>query len=149
MIDVTTNFNQFKDHLKFKLDGLKNPETVLRAVATDMLPIVRHRVHVEGKGADNSVIGIYSTNYLKLRERKYNRTPDSKVIISLTRQMENDFSVINTGNGYGLGYKNSDNFEKAFFVEATYNKKIFALTKDEEQQAIKVAQESVKRLFNG
>lgn len=149
MIKVETNWTQFISNLNFKIEGIKNPETVLRQVAVDMLPIVRNRVHVEGKDASGSGIGTYSSSYLKRRQNKYNRTGDSKVIISLTRQMENDFSLIALGNGYGLGYKNADNFAKTFFVEATYGKKIFALTSEEKGQAIKVAQAATHKLLNG
>lgn len=149
MITMESNWNQFTSDLKLKLDGLKNPETVLRQVAIDMLPQVRHRIHVDGKDASDSEIGTYSSSYLKRRQNKYKRTGDAKVIISLTRQMENDFSIIATGNGYGLGYKNQDNFAKTFFVEATYGKKIFALTTEEEQQAVKVATATVHKLLNG
>jgi hypothetical protein len=35
---------------------------------------------------------------------KYNRTSDTKVVLSLTRQMENDMSVIPAGpKSYGIG----------------------------------------------
>jgi hypothetical protein len=71
----------------------------------------------------------------------YNRTTDSKVILSLTRQMENDMSVVPSGNGYGIGYLNPDNFKKAGYCEATYGKKILTkLTKEEKDLAIKTAQ---------
>lgn len=78
---------------------------------------------------------------------KYNRTADTKVIISLTRQMENDLAVcenapIKTSTGYGIGYLNPDNRKKADYVEATYNKKILTkLTKEEKELAIKTATE--------
>lgn len=63
---------------------------------------------------------------------KYNRTSDTKVILSLTRQMENDMSVIATGNGYGIGYNNPDNLKKGRWCEETYDKKILSkLTKEE------------------
>lgn len=80
---------------------------------------------------------------------KYNRTSDRKVILSLTRQMENDFSVIATANGYGLGYQNEENYKKSQYAEKNYNKKIFDLTETEEQLVIKVAETEVNRLLNG
>jgi hypothetical protein len=74
----------------------------------------------------------------------YNRTSDNKVILSLTRQMENDLSIIPTGNGYGIGYLNPDNFKKATYCEAKYKKKILTkLTKEEKDLAIKSAQDFV------
>lgn len=79
---------------------------------------------------------------------KYNRTNDKKVVLSLTRQMENDFGVIATENGYGLGYQNDENFKKSQWTEKTYNKKIFDLTESEKEQVVKVAEFEVNRLLN-
>lgn len=71
---------------------------------------------------------------------RYNRTSDTKVILSLTRQMENDMSVVATGKGYGIGYNNPDNLKKARWNEATYKKKILTkLTKEEIALAKKTA----------
>jgi phage gpG-like protein len=80
---------------------------------------------------------------------RYNRTNDSKVVISLTRQMENDFSVIATAKGYGLGYSNPENTKKVGYVEETYKKKIFALTKEEKEKAAQIAGDFIKNKLNG
>lgn len=73
---------------------------------------------------------------------KYNRTSDTKVILSLTRQMELDTSVIQTPNGYGIGYLNSFNYQKALWCEETYKKPILTeLTTDELELAKKTAQD--------
>lgn len=73
---------------------------------------------------------------------QYHRDSDSKVILSLTRQMENDLSVVATGNGYGIGYLNPDNLKKARWCEETYRKKILSkLTKEEIVLAKKTAVE--------
>lgn len=47
----------------------------------------------------------------------YNRSSDTKVIVSLTRQLENDWAVIATDRGYGIGFLNSLNMQKAGWVE--------------------------------
>lgn len=70
---------------------------------------------------------------------RYNRTSNTTVVASLTRQMENDFSVLPTDAGYGLGYNNPENRLKAGYVENTYKKKIFGLTTDEKQLAVDIA----------
>lgn len=65
---------------------------------------------------------------------KYNRGPDTKVVLSLTRQMENDLHVIegDAPGTYGIGYLNPHNYDKALWCEATYNKPILTqLTKEE------------------
>jgi hypothetical protein len=75
---------------------------------------------------------------------KYNRTSDPKVILSLTRQMENDLSVLPIGGGYGIGYNNPDNFKKSQYNEATYKKRIWAPTEDEKALVRKTAEAYVK-----
>ena len=73
---------------------------------------------------------------------KYNRTADTKVILSLTRQMENGLFVVPSGNGYGIGYLNPLNRKKADYCEATYGKKILTkLTKEEIDLAKETATE--------
>jgi hypothetical protein len=67
---------------------------------------------------------------------KYNRGSDTKVILSLTRQMENDMKVSPIDKGYGIGYSNSHNFDKSQWVEETYygkgvHGKIFTLSPKE------------------
>ena len=79
--------------------------------------------------------GVYTRGAQKGQPRKkYNRTSDTKVILSLTRQMENDMVPIPTETGYGIGYTNPFNKTKALWQEATYNKKIWSLTPDETQK---------------
>lgn len=73
---------------------------------------------------------------------KHNRSSDTKVIISLTRQLENDWSVIATNKGYGIGFLNSHNFDKAKWTEATYKKKIFPLSPKE----LNYVQETIQEL---
>jgi hypothetical protein len=93
------------------------------------------------------------TGYVKTGTNRpvYNRTTDTKVILSLTRQMENDMNVVPSGNGYGIVYLNPDNYKKAIWCEATYNKKILTkLTKEEielaKQTAIEFLPEYLKTI---
>lgn len=165
-----------------QLQGLKNPDEMLRTVALAVLPELKRRVHVEGKASDGSPIGTYSPEYMKLRtgnygnsgrvsrgankgktkdagtfshgdkkgqpRPKYNRTADTKVIASLTRQMENDLTAMPAGNGYGIGYTNAHNYDKSQWVEQTYKKDIWELTAGEETLAQTVAEEFVANKLN-
>lgn len=84
----------------------------------------------------------FKTEHEGVSRPRYNRTADTKVILSLTRQMENDTSVIATPTGYGIGYLNQFNFQKAMWCEATYKKPILSkLTKEEDDLTFKVADE--------
>ncbi len=98
----------------------------------------------------NAQAGVFQGNTEKLGKARprYNRTDDPKVIISLTRQMENDLVITPTLKGYGIGYNNKTNFQKVAYVESTYKKKIFRTTKSEQDLLIKTAAEFHKRNVN-
>lgn len=103
------------------------------------------------KGTNIKVFGtiVEDTPKAGLNRPRYNRGPETKVILSLTRQMENDTSVIQTENGYGIGYLNPFNFQKAMWCEATYKKPILTkLTKEETELAAKVANEETQKYLN-
>lgn len=79
---------------------------------------------------------------------KNNRTADPKVILSLTRQQENDLGIEPTPTGYGIGYKNEENYNKSQWEEATYNKRIWGLTQSERDLAISIAKESANQTMS-
>ena len=148
MVTVKLNFRPFAASLKTKLEQLNNPEILLRPVALAMLPIVQRRIHVDGQASDAGAIGSYKKSYLKLRESaKYNRQEGSKVVISLTRQLENDYNVVATEKGYGWGFKNPLNQDKAEWVTEHFGKKIFPLTVDETKQAVGLIEEVANKIL--
>ncbi len=102
------------------------------------------------KKGETSNTGVFTKEENKGQARpKYNRTNDTKVILSLTRQMESDLSVQPTEKGYGLGYNNSANADKAKWAEDKYKKKIFALTDPEKEMVIEVANAYTEKTLNG
>lgn len=65
---------------------------------------------------------------------RYNRDLSRKVILSLTRQMENDLSIQALPNGWGVGYNNPFNYDKATWLQDdTYEKPIWLQSPDEEK----------------
>ena len=81
---------------------------------------------------------------------KYNRTSDTKVILSLTRQMEQDLSIIATETGYGIGYLNPFNYQKAIWCEETYGKPILTqLTVSELKLVTETVQDSLQKFITG
>lgn len=132
------------ENIRRKLETMNNPEYLLRPVAFDLVAMMTQRIHDEGVASDGSPIGTYSNPYLKVRQNKYNRTSDNKVVVSLTRQLENDWSVVDIAKGYGIGFKNQHNRDKAGWVEETYDKQIFSLSKTEHEYAQKRWQELVQ-----
>lgn len=164
MITIQTNIAEIVGGITSKIEGIVNDSdnSVIRAVAVAMLPVIHDRIHVEGLDANGSPIGNYSPGYMKVRTNSgfksktiargpskgsprpnYNRSGDTKVILSLTRQMENDFSVVATQKGYGLGFKNAVNFDKATWSEQTYGKKIYGLTPGEQDTVVEIATEQI------
>jgi len=86
--------------------------------------------------------------YEKKARPQYNRTSDTKVILSLTRQMENDLSIVASKNGYGIGFKNPENFRKSQYNEKTYKKRIWGLTEGEKKLAVKIAEDYIEKNLN-
>ncbi len=64
----------------------------------------------------------------------FNRGSDPKVIISLTRELENDYVAVSTedGKGYGISFLNQFNYDKSQAVTKHY-RPIFDMTEAEER----------------
>lgn len=148
MITVRVNIGQVTAELKGRLEKLKDTEYLLRPVAQEQIRLMHDRIHGKGLASDGGQIGTYSRGYLKIRQEKYNRKPDSQVIISLTRQLENDYTVVPTTLGYGVGFNNRHNFDKSQWVENTYKKKIFDPTEEELNEAIAFINELTEDALN-
>lgn len=100
--------------------------------------------------------GVYTKGVNKGQARKkYNRTADTTVILSLTRQMEMDLSACEQNpakipNGYAIGYQNEFNYDKAIWNEQKYKKKILTqLSKDEEELALLIVQNAINDIISG
>jgi hypothetical protein len=142
-MEITSNLTSVIGEILGKFEQLANPQTVSRAVATALMPEMRKRIHVDGKNSKDSLIGVYSNSYLKLRQKKYNRTADSDVVISLTRQLENSYVLGGTQTSYNISFSTPLSFDKATWMEEKYGK-IWDLTIKEQEIAQIVANEETK-----
>lgn len=143
-ITLKTNLPEVTERLRQKLTKLADNEYLLRPVCVDLIDLMTKRIHMDGIASDGTPIGTYSSGYLRYRQKPpNNRIKDSKVVVSLTRQLENDWSVIATKNGYGIGFKNSFNLQKGRWVEAI-KKPFLTLTASE----LKYAQLRFDQLVN-
>jgi phage gpG-like protein len=144
IMTIKTNIGQVTQALAEKIKVLQDVDYLLRPVAFGLIDKMTQRIHNEGRGSDGGEIGQYSNTYLQQRQRKpYNRTGDRKIIVSLTRQLENDWSVIAVDKGYGIGFKNPFNLQKLRWVEEGKGKKIGDLTQDEEKYVVDYLNELV------
>jgi len=78
----------------------------------------------------------------------YNRTNDRSVILSLTSQMERDITIIKVENGYGIGYTNEFNYQKAIWNEERYGKPIWILSDYENKKVQEIVSEYVNDINN-
>lgn len=144
-IKINTNIGEVSARLQKRIEKLKDKDYLIRPLCFDLIDLMTKRIHYDGKAADETDIGTYNTEYLKLRQKKYQRDSNQKVIVSLTRELENDWSVIATAKGYGIGFKNVFNYQKAAWVEDAKRKVIFKLTKTENKYAIDFINEMTRR----
>lgn len=137
---IKTNIPQFTEAMREKFELLGNKEYLLRPVMFGLVDLMTNRIHNNGLAADGNAIGSYSNGYMRTRA-KAGRQEGKKVVISLTRQLENDWSVKErsvqpTPKGYGIGFLDKHNYDKSQWVEKTYKKPIFSLTESEQAYAL-------------
>jgi hypothetical protein len=129
---------------------------------------VKYRIHIEGKAEDGSQIGEYSDGYMKFRTGKFKngsneisrgkrkgqprplgygkRLEGKNVVLSLSRQMEKDFDAtqpVKIEGGYGIGFSNDFNYDKAVWNEKRYGKVIYGISEKERELAEEIVSEYV------
>lgn len=141
-MQITDNIPFVIGTMLAKFRELNNPETISRAAALAVLPELRERIHVKGENSKGSKIGTYSNSYMKVRER-YNRTADKDVVASLTRELENGYTLKATENGYTIGNTSPSNDEKIKHLTEKYGD-IWQLT-EHEYEITRIAAEATSQ----
>jgi len=139
---------KISEKLQSSFELLLNREYLLRPLAIETIPLMKERIHIDGKASDGSQIGEYANSYMRQRE-KAGRGQSRKVIVALTSQLEQDWSVLATQNGYGIGFNNPFNADKMRWVEEQKGKIIANLSSDEKQYINERLQELVDNAFEG
>lgn len=147
MASVTTNITQVIDRLHSNFELLKDREFLLRPLAIETIPLMRERIHIEGKASDGSQIGEYANSYMRERQ-KAGRGESRKVIVVLTSKLEQDWQALRTETGYGIGFNNPTNAQKMRWVEEQKSKIIANLSAEEKQYITERLQELVTEAFN-
>ncbi len=142
MATITTNISQVISNLKTKFELLENKEYLLRPLAIETIPLMKERIHVDGQASDGSQIGSYANSYMAARE-KAGRGESRKIIVALTSQLEQDWSVQPTPTGYGIGFNNVLNAKKMRWVEEQKGKIIANLSAAEKKYISERLQELV------
>jgi len=154
------------DYVVKGLASLTDTDSLLREIASGMLAKTHTRIHNYGERADGTPIGTYSDAYMKLRTDSYStnyytkgknkgqprplykRDFDTKVIFSLTRQMEKDYSIIAISDTeYGLGFQNPVDGQKSVWLQEQFGNNIWALSEEELSDVEAIIQEFVNNAF--
>jgi hypothetical protein len=108
---------------------------------------MKERIHIQGEASDGSQIGTYANSYMRARGQA-GRGESRKIIVTLTSQLEQDWSVLATATGYGIGFNNSFNTQKMRWVEEQKSKIIANLSADEKKYITERLQELVNGAFD-
>ena len=146
-MDITSNILDVIVDLGIKFKELGNPEQVSRASAMAVMPELRERIHVQGEKSDGSKIGEYDNAYLRIRQKKYNRTSDKTVIASLTRQLENSYVLSADEKGYNIGVATPLSDEKIQWLTDKYGI-VWQLTESEKQIALNAAVQQTNKILS-
>lgn len=146
-VNINTNITQVFERVQSNFEKILNREYLLRPLAIETIPLMKERIHVNGQASDGSQIGEYANSYMRQRQ-KVGRGESRKVIVALTSQLEQDWSVIATPKGYGIGFNNPFNKQKAGWVEESQGKIIFNLSAAEKQYITERLQELINGAVN-
>ena len=147
-ITIKFDFAGFIKSIEPKFKKIRDPEYLLRPVAIELIPLMTRRIHINGKAADGSSIGTYSDSYMRERARHKRTEPQNKVVVALTSKLENDWTVVPTEKGYGIGFLTDLSAKKARWVEGNFGKDIFSLSAAEEKFAFKRLNELINDAFS-
>lgn len=148
------------DKLINEVNKMLQTERVMIAAMNSVLAEQKRRIFQEGRAADGSNIGTYSTKPISISKKNQSRDTgrtffpggyrqyksltgkgSSKVVLRNTDQMMMDLSVFVLGrNEYGIGFNNSFNKDKMTWMEDKYNKDISSTTDEEDTLAMRVMQ---------
>ena len=118
-----------------------------RLAASSLMAEMRQRIHVRGEASNGQPIGTYSKGYLRTRA-KHGRKEGSKVVLSLTRNMENAMVLIPIEGGTGIGYTTAEYLQRARWQEerTMYNTPIFSPSQAETELVQKICTEYIAQL---
>lgn len=145
-MNYSTNLPEIINTNHLRLLNIQRDE-MTRLQAFSLLAVMKDRIHVQGKDSNGTQIGTYTPAYIKYVRKKEGRGVDNKVILSLTRQLENGYQVEQIPNGYAITLRSNEDMQKARWCEETYRKPIFAPTAEERAMVIQIANDYIAKHF--
>lgn len=135
-----------------KINNAVRADKTMRVALTTVLAIHKPRIFQQGFSAKGVKLGTYSTKpisiaagdqarntgktYFKGGYAEYKRAIGKNqgfVNLRNTDQMYGDYGLLGSGQNFGFGFQNSENYKKSQYVEAKYQTVIFDLSRYEEE----------------
>jgi hypothetical protein len=141
------------DELKILVDKINSAirsERTMRIAVSTVLAVHKPRIFEQGLDADGAKIGTYSKNPISISKSKQARNTGQTyfpggyaeyksavgknpgfVILRNTDQMMSDYGIRQAGNEFGLGFQNTENYNKSIWVQDHFDKQVFDHTEKE------------------
>ena len=133
-----------------KINGAIKSEQNQRVALSSTLAIHKQRIFAQGMDANGSKIGTYSTDPISISKKNQARQTGKTYFkagyaeykkdigknpgyVNLVNfgQMQADYGIVRGSQGFGFGFQNSFNAEKAGWNSDKYDKEIFQLSDSE------------------
>ncbi len=141
------------DPLIRALEALKNDPRIIKTALSSVLPAHKNRIFKDGLDSTGNKIGTYSTKATSISKKQQARNTGKTyfkggyseyksavgrnpgfVNLRNTDQMMMDYGLLQLGGStFGFGFQNEENYKKSQWNETKYKRKIFNLSKGEEQ----------------
>lgn len=135
-----------------KISSVVRADKTMRVALTTVLAVHKGRIFNEGFSAKGVKLGTYSTKpisiaasqqarntgrtYFKGGYAEYKRAIGKNpgfVNLRNTDQMMADYGLIGSGQNFGFGFQNSENYRKSQSLERKYQTPIFDLSRNEDE----------------
>ena len=155
------------DKLRKNLIKLARDDRGKMRIALTVHAKVKNRIFSGRTSRDSSgqAVGRYSKGYIRQRGKTSYGTSSGVILEGIAKttpkgtkrgknkyrtsgQMKEDFVVVKDGVVIGSGFNNKLNYDKSLYVEKTYKKSIFELTKQEESFLVDLVDKLVSKTLN-
>jgi hypothetical protein len=143
-IDIT-DLEGIQEIIELFEPGEEHSTAMLREIANTVLGEQLARIHQRGEKSDNSKIGTYSDQYMKVRLKK-GLTADREVILVFKNNMQSDYGILILDDSVGLGFNDERNYKKSKYMEERYGA-IYDLNDTEEEAVENIANDYIERVL--
>lgn len=133
-----------------KINNAIRSEKTMRIAISTVLSVHKPRIFEQGLDATGGKIGTYGRRPISISTKRQAKQTGQTffpggyaqyksaigknpgfVVLRDTDQMFMDYGIVQNGNKFGLGFQNSQNFNKSIWMQDKYDKQIFDHTERE------------------